>query len=226
MGYFIAIDGLDGSGKKTQSELLVSYLKSRGLLVRKLDFPNYAGESSYFVKMYLNGELGTDPKATNAYAASMFFAADRYVSYRRDWSEDYLNKDTVIVADRYTTANAIHQLSKLPREDWDGFLSWLWDFEFTKLSLPSPDLVLFLEVPPALSHKLVALRSAETGRTQDIHELDPDHMTKSYDAAVFASGELGWKRISCEDPERALEMRSREDIFAEIKATVDEKLGL
>lgn len=225
MGFFIAIDGLDGSGKKTQSDLLCEYLRSRGVKVRTLDFPDYENDSSFFVRMYLNGELGTDPSATNAYAASMFFAADRYVSYRQDWSADHSDPDTVIVANRYTTANAIHQLSKLPREEWEKFLSWLWDFEFSKLGLPAPDLVLFLELPPEISLSMVERRSNETGRKKDIHELDRDHMKKSYDAGRYAADALSWKRIFCAE-ENGTSMKTREEIFAEIVRTVDEKLGL
>ncbi len=225
MGYFIAIDGLDGSGKKTQSDRLAEYLRSRGITVRELDFPVYESDSSYFVKMYLNGELGKDPNDTNAYAASMFFAADRYVSYRRDWQKDSVDPDTVIIANRYTTANAIHQLSKLPREEWDRFLPWLWDFEFTKLGLPEPDLVLFLELPPAISLSMVDSRSNETGRVKDIHELNRDHMYKSYDAGVYASESFGWKRITCANGS-ADEMRTRDDIFNDVKGYVDSLLGL
>lgn len=215
MGYFIAIDGLDGSGKKTQSDRLAAYLKERGYRVRELDFPVYESDSSYFVKMYLNGELGKNPADTNAYAASMFFAADRYVSYRRDWCDDYNDPDTVIIANRYTTANAIHQLSKLPREMWEDFLTWLFDFEFNRLGLPSPDLVLFLLLPPQISLKMVDSRSNETGRRKDIHELDRSHMDNSYRAGIYAADVLGWCRIDCADS-ASESMRSRDEIFSDI----------
>ncbi len=220
MGYFIAIDGLDGSGKKTQSDRLTEHLRSKGIKVRELDFPVYESDSSYFVKMYLNGELGRDPSETNAFAASMFFAADRYVSYRRDWKSDHLDPDTVIIANRYTTANAIHQLSKLPEDTWDDFIGWLTDFEFSRLGLPSPDLVLFLELPPEVSLSMVESRSNETGRVKDIHELDREHMKKSYRAGLYASDKLGWTRISCANAENT-GMRSRDDIFSDIIAAVD-----
>lgn len=224
MGYFIAIDGLDGSGKKTQSDRLCEYLKENGIRVRELDFPVYESDSSYFVKMYLNGELGMNPNDTNAYAASMFFAQDRYVSYRRDWSADYLDPDTVIVANRYTTANAIHQLSKLPREEWDDFLPWLCDFEYSRLGLPAPDLVLFLELPPEISLSMVESRSNETGRKKDIHELDRNHMENSYRAGLYASEALGWHRINCADVD-GCGMRSRDEIFDDIKKRVAELLA-
>ncbi len=223
MGYLIAIDGLDGSGKKTQSDRLAEHLRANGIKVRELDFPMYDSDSSYFVKMYLNGELGSDPSETNAFAASMFFAADRYVSFRRDWKNDYLDPDTVIIANRYTTANAIHQLSKLPEAEWDDFIGWLSDFEFSRLGLPSPDLVLFLELPPEVSLSMVESRSNETGRAKDIHELDPNHMKKSYRAGLYASEKLGWHRISCADGSGKA-MRSRDDIFGDVISEVQKLL--
>ena len=176
MGKFIAIDGLDGSGKGTQSEKLVEYLRSQGKKVRVLSLPVYENESSTFVKMYLDGKLGKKPSDTNAYAASMFFASDRYISYITDWKKDIEDKDTYVIANRYTSANAVHQLSKLPETEWDKFLIWLWDFEFKKLGLPEPELVLYLELPPKLSLSLVKSRSQETGQKMDIHELDTEYM--------------------------------------------------
>lgn len=218
MGKFIAIDGLDGSGKGTQSEKLVEYLRGQGKKVRVLSFPMYENESSAFVKMYLEGKLGNKPSDTNAYAASMFFASDRYISYVTDWKKDIEDKDTYVIANRYSSANAVHQLSKLPEGEWDGFLRWLWDFEFSKLGLPEPDLILYLELPPYLSLSLVAKRSQETGQKMDIHELDRDYMEKCYDAALYSCESLNWSRIKCYSGN---EIRTREDIFEEIKQIVE-----
>ena len=213
MGKFIAIDGLDGSGKGTQSEILVERLKKEGKRVRVLSFPVYEDDSSLFVRMYLEGKLGCKPSDTNAYAASMFFATDRYVSYRTDWKNDIDDPDTIVVANRYTTANAVHQLSKLPENEWEDFLKWLWDFEFTKLGLPEPDLVLYLELPPSLSLSLVKSRSDTTGQKMDIHEKDTEYMAKCYDAALYSCKKLGWKQIKCY---RGNSIRTREDIAEEI----------
>ena len=221
MGKFIAIDGLDGSGKGTQSELLVKRLMADGKRVRVLSFPVYENDSSLFVRMYLEGKLGDKPSDTNAYAASMFFGADRYVSYRTDWKKDIDDPDTVVVANRYTTANAVHQLSKLPKDEWEGFLAWLWDFEFGKLGLPEPDLVLYLELPPKLSLSLVKSRSDTTGQKMDIHELDTAYMDKCYDAALYSCKRLGWKQIKCYNGDV---IRTREDIAAEIYRKVEETL--
>ena len=215
MGKFIAIDGLDGSGKGTQSEKLVEYLKLQGKRVRVLSFPMYENESSAFVKMYLDGKLGDKPSDTNAYTASMFFACDRYISYATDWKKDILDKDTIVVANRYTSANAVHQLSKLPKEEWESFLTWLWDFEFTKLGLPKPDMVIYLELPPALSLSLVKSRSQTTGQKMDIHEKDTEYMAHCYDAALYSCDALGWERIKCYEGDK---IRTIDDIFSEIKA--------
>ncbi len=213
MGKFIAIDGLDGSGKGTQSEILVQRLKQEGKRVRVLSFPMYENDSSLFVRMYLDGKLGEKPSDTGAYAASMFFGADRYISYVTDWKKDILDPDTYVVANRYTTANAVHQLSKLPEGEWEGFLKWLWDFEFSKLGLPEPDLVLYLELPPRLSLSLVKSRSDSTGQKMDIHEKDTEYMAKCYEAALYSCKKLGWKQIKCYHGDN---IRTREDIAKEI----------
>lgn len=218
MSVFIAIDGLDGSGKETQSRLLEQYLVSCGKKVRMLSFPTYDERGSVFVNMYLNGELGSSPEDTGAFAASSFFALDRYYSYRTDWQKDY-NDDCYIIANRYTTANAVHQLSKLPKDQWDGFLTWLWDFEFTKLGLPSPDRVIYLEVPPETSIELIKRRSSSTGRKMDIHELDSKHLYHSYEAALYSCEKLGWTRITCCDS--AGNLKTREEIFGEIKKALN-----
>ena len=173
--------------------------------------------------MYLDGKLGSRPSDTNAYAASTFFACDRYASYKSDWKADYDSLDKVIVANRYTSANAVHQLSKLPRDMWDSFLDWLWDFEFIKLGLPSPDLVIYLELLPEHSAALVASRSDQTGRKMDIHEKDAEFMRRSYDAAQFACEKLGWKKIKCYNENG---IRTREEIFAQIVDVVAAKTGL
>ena len=213
MGKFIAIDGLDGSGKGTQSEKLVEKLRSEGKNVRVLSFPIYESDSSIFVRMYLEGKLGDKPSDTNAYTASMFFATDRYISYATDWKKDIESPDTYVIANRYTTANAVHQLSKLPKEEWEGFLEWLWDFEFTKLGLPKPDMVIYLELPPRLSLSLVKSRSDTTGQKMDIHEKDTEYMDKCYEAALYSCQRLGWKKIQCYENDK---IRTREDIFEEI----------
>ncbi len=197
MGRFIVIDGLDASGKETQTELLRASFEAAGKKVRVISFPQYDSESSAFVRMYLSGKLGMHPEDTNAYAASSFFAADRYISYRLDWKRDIDDPETVVIANRYTTANAVHQLAKLPPDEWDGFLSWLWDYEFGKLGIPAPDDVIYLEMLPEISLRLLKSRSDATGRAADIHETDRHFIENSYKAAMYASDKLGWTRIVC-----------------------------
>lgn len=199
MGKLIAIDGLDGSGKSTQCELLYNELTAQGKNVRLVSFPRYDSVGSTLVKLYLDGKLGSDPGDTNPYAASTFYAVDRYYSYRTEWEEFYKEPDSVIIAARYTTANAVHQLSKLERDDWDDFLSWLIDFEYVKLGLPKPDLVLYLEMKPEISLELIKRRNSETGAHSDIHENNEEYLNACYKAALYSSDKMGWERIQCYD---------------------------
>ncbi len=217
MAKLIVLDGLDGSGKETQTRLLEEALQKAGKRVRMISFPMYDSIGAVLVKEYLGGTFGNDPEAVNAYAASSFFAMDRFYSYLTDWKKDYEDPDTVILANRYTSANAVHQLSKLPKGSWDSFLSWLWNYEFELLRLPAPDRVIYLELKPAISRRMIVARSQETGRAQDIHEKDPRHLERSYEAALYASDRLHWQRICCY---RGEEMRSREEIHQEILQAV------
>lgn len=222
MGILITIDGLDGSGKQTQSEILYDRLTREGIKAKIVSFPDYESNSSALVKMYLGGEFSHDPNAVNAYAASSFFAVDRVASYISDWKEDYEN-GTVIIANRYTTANAIHQLSKIDdTEERIRFLDWLYDFEFEKLRIPSPDLTLFLEVPVEISLGLIKARSEETGREIDIHE-NADHLNKAYSAALFSADRLGWTTVHCSENGK---MRTRESIADEIFAKAVKEITL
>ncbi len=195
MARLLVIEGTDGSGKTTQAKLAADALRRNGIYVRDLSFPTYGTKSSAFVEMYLGGELGSSPEDTGAYAASTFFACDRYISYRMDWQKDYRRDDCVIIACRYTSANAVHQLAKLPRSEWDAFLDWLWDFEYVKLGIPRPDSIIYLDMPPELSVSLVAKRSETTGQKLDIHETDYEYIKACRSAAMYAATRLEWKLI-------------------------------
>ena len=208
MTVLISIDGLDGSGKGTQSDLLCARLKADGKRVKVVSFPMYGEPSCFAVEMYLGGKLGGKPSDTNAYAASTFFAVDRYISYRSDWGRDIADYDYVIF-NRYVSANAVHQLSKLPKEEWESFLSWLWDYEFEKLGLPKPDATLYLTVPPEISLSLVDKRGAQ----KDIHESDGEYMARCYEAGLYAADRLGFEKVDCVING---EMRTSEDIASEI----------
>ena len=191
-GKFIIIEGLDGSGKNTQSELLRDRLRAAGYTAEVVSFPMYGSPSCFAVEMYLSGGLGGHPDDTGAYPAATFFAVDRYISMRTVWGR-LLDMCDYIIFNRYTSANAVHQLSKLPRADWDEFLNWLCDFEFVRLGLPRPDLTLYLVVEPAVSMSLVDKR----GEKKDIHETDAAYMRACYDAGLYAAAKLGFDKIDC-----------------------------
>lgn len=195
-GNLIVIEGLDGSGKATQAKLLYEALVKQGKQVRKVSFPDYESESSALVKMYLNGEFGTDPNAVNAYAASAFYAVDRYASYKRNWNRFY-EDGGIIIADRYTTSNAIHQCSKLPKENWDSFLEWLFRFEYQLMGIPAPDTVIYLQVDPEISQKLMTGRYQGDESKKDIHENNPDYMNNAAKAAEYCAQKLGWEVVHC-----------------------------
>lgn len=195
MARLFVIEGTDGSGKSTQAIMAADALRRDGVFVRSISFPRYGTKGATFVELYLNGGLGGKPEDTGAYAASTFFACDRYISYRTEWRDDYERRDGIILACRYTTANAVHQLSKLPRTEWDAFLDWLWDFEFEKLGIPKPDGVIYLDMPPELSVQLVAKRSEQTGQKRDIHETDYEYLKSCRSAALYAASRYGWKVI-------------------------------
>jgi dTMP kinase len=197
MGRLIAFDGLDASGKTTQAKILEKKLRESGKDILYISFPDYESESSALVRLYLKGELGKNPAEVNAYAASSFFAADRYVSYMTKWKDFYGEKNSVILANRYTTANAVHQLAKLPESEWDGFLIWLYDYEFEKLKLPKPDLTVFFDMHTDAAFKLMEERAKKTPGKKDIHESDLRYLKECYRAGHYAANYLGWKKITC-----------------------------
>lgn len=195
MAVLYVIEGTDGSGKTTQAKFAADALTRAGVYVRELSFPRYETVGATFVNLYLGGRLGGRPEDTGAYAASTFFACDRYISFRTEWHDDYERPDAVVLACRYTSANAVHQLSKLPREEWDGFLDWLWDFEFVRLGIPKPDGVIYLDMPSELSATLIAKRSEQTGQRRDIHETDYEYIKSCRAAALYAAARFGWTVI-------------------------------
>ena len=207
----IVIEGLDGSGKGTQSAKLLEYAEAHGG-ARKITFPDYDSPSSALVKMYLAGDFGTDAGSVNAYAASTFYAVDRFASYQMQWKADYLAGKTII-ADRYVTANIVYQLSKLPETEWDSFIQWLEDLEYGKLGLPRPDRVLYLDVPPEVSQKLLQNRYQGDLSKKDIHEKNLAFLLHCRECALFAAKKLGWKVLNCADGDT---LRTIEDIHNEI----------
>ena len=212
-GRLIVIEGLDGSGKSTQLQLLRERMTGE---VRFVKFPDYESDSSALVKMYLSGQFGTDPNQVNAYAASAFYAVDRFASYRTSWGDHY-DRGGVILCDRYATSNAVHQASKLEGEERDNYLDWLYDFEFNKLGIPKPDAVIFLDMPVDVSQRLMTGRYQGDEGKKDIHERDVAYLEHCRKAALYAADRLGWSVVSCA-PDGTV--RSREDIAEEIYSIV------
>lgn len=196
MGRLVVLDGLDGSGKSTQLDRLDAYLARCGASYKRICFPDYAQPSSALVKLYLSGAFGESPDDVGAYAASSFYAVDRYASYKMFWHDDY-RADTLILAARYTTSNAIHQMPKLPRGQWDDYLAWLEDYEYGRLGLPRPDAVIFLDMPPQAAQRLLSRRYAGDESRRDIHERDAAYLCQCREAALYAADKLGWRVVPC-----------------------------
>lgn len=195
-GSLISIEGLDGSGKATQTGLLCGALQAQGVSLRRISFPDYAQPSSGPAKMYLSGQFGEDPDAVSAWAASSFFAVDRCASYLKDWKKDYEN-GALIVADRYSTSNMVYQMPKLPRVEWDSFLDWVQDFEYNRLGLPKPDLTLYLDMPESVSQRLLSKRYQGDESRKDIHERNGGYLSRCREGADYAVRNLHWRRIPC-----------------------------
>lgn len=196
MGKLMVIDGLDGSGKSTQLALVDAWLKEQGIPHRQICFPDYEQPSSALVRQYLAGEFGSSPSDVNAYAASSFYAVDRYASYKRFWEQDY-TAGTLIVAARYTTSNALHQMGKLPRSEWDDYLAWLQEYEYEKLGLPRPDAVFFLDMPLEIAQRLLTGRYGGDESRKDVHERDLAYLRECRECALYAAEKGGWQVISC-----------------------------
>ena len=212
MGKLIVIEGTDGSGKSTQFGLLVHRLEQEQRPFRRLVFPRYAEESSALIRMYLGGQFGTKPSDVNAYAASAFYAVDRFASYKQDWGQWY-EDGGLVISDRYTTSNAVHQASKETGEKQAAFLHWLYEFEYDRLGLPRPDLVIYLDVPTDYTEKLMRHREAQTNTSADIHEQDMAYLATCRETGRTAAAYYGWKVIHCVKDGR---MRTIEDIHDEI----------
>ena len=212
MGKLIVIEGTDGSGKSTQFRLLSERLERDGVVFKHIVFPRYDQESSALIRMYLGGDFGTKPLDVNAYAASSFYAVDRYSSYKMDWGKWY-EDGGVVLSDRYTTSNAVHQASKEPKELQADFLKWLYDFEYDKLGLPRPDLTLYLDVPTDFTERLMRHREHETNTKADIHEKDTSYLATCRKTGRMAAEYYGWTVIQCVKDDA---MRSIEDIHEEI----------
>ncbi|MEG1557883.1 MAG: thymidylate kinase [Oscillospiraceae bacterium] len=219
-GKLIVIEGLDGSGKATQTKLLLEALKKERGNVDTVSFPDYDSDSSALVRMYLGGQFGEHPNDVNSYAASVFYAVDRYASFKVKWEKAY-ESGVIFVADRYTTSNALYQMAKLEKSQWDGYMDWLFDFEYGKLGIPRPDLVIFLSMSPFTSERLMNNRYGGDDSKKDIHEKYIDYQKKSREAALYCAKCNGWKTIEC-DADGTL--RSAQDIAVDVRKAALEEL--
>lgn len=216
----IVIDGLDGSGKTTQFDIIGRELREKYGNVKMISFPDYDKPSSTLVKMYLNGEIAPDAEQVNAYAASSFYAVDRYASYKIYWEEFYKNGG-IVLAGRYVSSNAIHQMSKLPENEWNGYLEWLEDYEYVKLGLPRPDCVIFLDMPVEISQRLMTARYNGDESRKDIHEANVDYLNTCRKTALYAAEKLGWSVVECSSGGEALPI---EEITGKIRKIIYSKL--
>ena len=220
MGKLFVIDGTDGSGKQTQLETLKKRLMNEKIDFKTVSFPNYDSPSSALVKMYLEGEFGTDAKAISPYIASTFFAADRYATYVTQYKE-YFEKGGIILADRYTTANMVHQAGKITNEaERKKFIDWLWDFEFNLYGLPIPTEVFFLNMPPKFSLELMKDRENKIthDNKKDIHENNAEYLKEAYNAACKLAKEYNWYEINCIENNNIRTIKDiNDEIFNELK---------
>ena len=220
MGKLIIMEGLDGSGKSTQTALVEEHLNSKGISFKKIKLPDYESPSSTLVNMYLGGEFGKDANAVNPYAAGAFYAVDRFASYKLKWKEDYDNS-VLILADRYATSNSIYQMEKLDKSEWDSYLDWSEDFEYNKIGIPQPDLVIFLDMPIEISQKLMTKRYDGNEGKKDVHEANVEFLKKCRTSALYAANKQGWKVVECSDGDNALPI---DEIHNKIVEIVDEEL--
>ena len=215
-GKLIVFEGTDGSGKATQSKLLFERLQREGIDCRKLNFPRYGEKSAALVELYLGGAFGTHPDDVNAYAASTFYSVDRYASYKQDWGK-YYEAGGLLIADRYTTSNAVHQAGKLPDGEREKYLDWLFGFEYGLLGLPEPSLVFYLDVPTELTEKMMREREQATNTKADIHERNDKYLHQCREVARQAAAYFGWTVVSCVKDGK---LRSIEDIHEELYSYV------
>ena len=220
MGKLIVFEGIDGSGKSTQFEMICSRFTDENRLFKRLVFPRYSEPSSALIKMYLSGDFGTNPDSVNAYAASSFFAVDRFASFAQDW-RDYYNEGGLLLTDRYTTSNALHQGAKIDVSKRERFFKWLYEYEYNALGLPAPDLVIYMDIDAEFAATRLKRRQTETGTTADIHENDMIYLNNSAESGKQAAAQFGWHSICCVD--NGVE-RDVKDISSEIYMIVTQCL--
>ncbi|MBQ3904109.1 MAG: thymidylate kinase [Eubacterium sp.] len=203
MSKLIIIEGLDGSGKSTQTALIEKYLNEKAIDFKKIKLPDYESPSSTLVNMYLGGEFGSNADDVNPYAAGAFYAVDRFASYKLKWKEDY-EKGTLILADRYATSNSIYQMEKLDESEWEYYLNWSADFEYNKIGIPRPDLVIYLDLPVEISQRLMTSRYGGDEGKKDVHEKNVQFLKNCRKSALYAAEKQGWCVVDCSDGDNIL----------------------
>jgi len=220
-GKLIVLEGIDGSGKSSQYRRICARMENDGIDYNHIVFPRYDQDSSMLIRMYLRGDFGEKPSDVNAYTASTFYAADRYASFKTDWGE-YYNNGGIILSDRYTTSNAVHQGSKLSDEELPAFFEWLYDLEYVKMGLPKPDLVIYLDVDIETSLARMKHRQDSTNTKADIHEKDVDYLTRCLHTAEKAADYYGWKRIPfMKDGKERDILEKNDEIYSIIRSYLD-----
>ena len=220
-GKLIVLEGIDGSGKSAQYRRLCARMEKDKIAYTHIVFPRYDRDSSALIRLYLGGAFGSKPGDVNAYAASAFYAVDRFASYQRKW-RDYYEAGDIILADRYTTSNMVHQAVKLTdKTERENFLDWLWDFEFNKMGLPVPDKVIFLDMAPEVADKLIAARGEKTATKKDIHERDTEYLHRCHNAYLELAAKYNWDKVVCNEGNNP---RNIEDIHKDVYKLVDKLL--
>lgn len=215
MSELIIIEGLDGCGKSTQTKLLENFFTNEGVSFKKIKLPDYDSPSSTLVNMYLAGDFGKKAEDVNAYAAGAFYAVDRFASYKLNWKKDY-DAGTLILADRYATSNSIYQMEKLDKSQWDSYLDWSEDFEYNKIGIPRPDLVIFLDMPVEISQKLMTSRYDGNENKKDVHEANVKFLNNCRKSALYTAEKQGWKIVQCSDGENPLPVKEIHNKIVEI----------
>lgn len=220
-GKLIVLEGIDGSGKSAQYRRLCARLEKDQIAYTHIVFPRYDRESSALIRMYLGGQFGTHPDDVNAYTASTFFSVDRFASYQTEWKQIY-EAGGLILSDRYTTSNAVHQGSKLSDEELPEYFRWLSDLEYRKMGLPEPDLVIYLDVDIETSLARMRRRQQKYGTSADIHEKDVNYLERCLHTADRACEYYGWTRIPFlrDGKERELDEKNNE-IYELILRTIE-----